>query len=659
MRETRYIIDFETTSTQDLKTVGIRNYVHHPETQVSIIALKQPHLPYTAVTPLAWTEEPINEDAQKYIEDSLLVDLQDDNCLVTCIAHNAVFEREVFKKMGWPQPHKWIDTQTLAYMAQAPGGLAAAGKALGCLLKIKETKPLLRKAMRFHAEEPRRKKGTCCKVPYEWRMYEGLWFAAGEALYGALLDYAKHDVLAAEALYKAAKEHADKLTGDFPEAFEGAELTVETNNRGIRIDEERLEIMQEALDYLHTNATIFAQQVLGCDTLQQKSKALKFFREQGLTLEGVGAEDITVALHKQKNHPAADLLMRYAQLNKSSLYKLKTLANLKHKGRLYDTLSYAGAYVTGRWSGKGFQIQNLPRPSVTQEEVDAFIKQIDKAPSRVLVGQNSEKLVSAIRTLLLPDDGETLVSIDLSQIELRLSAYHSRSPDHGILASGGDVYATFGELVYGYPIRKGMQERDVAKEGVLSLQYGSGATTFQRRLLAAHKIDKPTKFCKDVVVKFRERNHGTVEQWKKYEQELEDAYYTGEPYSVRLASGRYLWYGLIEPRILRSPQGRQVGFDYCYSDGRSSRKLWGGIVYQNIIQAEARDVFLCKLVDPNIRHKYKLLALVHDEAVFSVKRDQVSSLVSDWEKAGKERIEELWPGLVLESEASVGKAYYK
>ena len=663
MREATYIIDFETVSTQDLKTVGIRNYVHHPETEVSLVAFKQAEPIPTKVFTFAfpWTEEDNlgYADKAKFCQDSLLRDLKDKHCLVTVVAHNAPFEQEVFKKLGWPQPHKWLDTQTLAYMAQAPGGLSAAGKALGCEIKLKETKPLLRKAMRFHAEEPKRKKGTCCKIPYEWRSHGNGWFAAGEEFYSHLMKYAEHDVLATDALLKAALPRVRELNKDFPAGIAGAELTADINNRGIRIDTERLEIMREALDYLDTNAGAFAKKVLNCDTLQQKSKVLKFFREQGLELDGVGAEDITVALHKQKNHPAADLLMRYAQLNKSSLYKLKTLANLTHKGRLYDTLSYSGAYITGRWSGRGFQVQNLPRPTVSQEEVDSFIGEIKDAPNRVLIGQNSEKLVSSIRTLLLPDRGEQLVSIDLSQIELRLSAYHSRSPDFGLLSAGRDVYAAFGELVYGYPIKKGMQERDVAKEGVLSLQYGSGAKTFQKRLLAAHKIAKSPKFCKEVVAKFRERNDGTVAQWKKYEQELEDAYYSGEPYSIRLNSGRHLRYGLIQPRILRSPQGRQIGFDYCYSDGRSLRKLWGGIVYQNRIQAEARDAFLFKLVDPNIRRKYKLLALVHDEAVFSVKQDAIPSLISDWKEAGKQEIEKCWPGLVLESEATIGKAYYK
>ena len=658
MQKKFYTIDFETVSTQDLKEVGIRNYVHHPETQVALVAITQEGEKAGACAAFPWVEAAYDEQKWDYLAATLLKDLADPNVRVTCIAHNAVFEEQVFKKLGWPQPYAWVDSMVEAYKAQCPGGLAAAAKALGCTRKLTETKPLLRKAMRFKTEEPKRKNSTCCKVPFHWaQTADGLWYASGVEFYSMLSNYCLHDVYAAEEVSDAALKEVVVRSYQFPEGDEpGTNTTKAINNRGIRIDTRRLETMQKVLDYMETHARAFAQNELGIDSLQQKSKALQYFREHGLELDGVGQEDITIALQKQSKHPLAGKLRRYSELNRSSLYKLNTLSKLVHKGRLYDTLKYCGAYITGRWSGSGFQVQNLPRPTHSREEVEAFIKEAEKRPQAVLEEGGVDKLVSAIRTLIIPDEGEVLVSIDLSQIELRLSAYTSKSPDYALLSEGKDSYSAFATEVYGYPVRKGMPERNVGKEAVLSLQYGSGAKTLQRRLLAAHHIPVNLSFCKQIVETFRTRNKHLVEMWNEQEQKISDCYYRGDPLSIELASGRILSYGNITAKETRSPLGKLVGFDYGYSDGRATRKLWGGIVYQNKIQAEARDIFLLKLC---CFKKEVPIMLVHDEAVFSCKTEDAPRLKERWEAAANDTIEALWPGLKLESEAEVTDRYFK
>ena len=652
-----YTVDFETVSTVDLKSVGIRNYVHHPETRVALVAIKDQEAKAGVCAAFPWVEAAYCEQKEAYIAASLLKDLADPDVFVTCQAHNAVFEEQVFEKLGWPQPDRWVDTLVESHISQHPGGLAAAAKALGCTRKITETKPLLRKAMRFKTEEPKRKASTCCKVPFHWAQTEdGLWYATGQEFYSILSNYCLHDVYAAEEVYDAASDLVTINTYAFPEGAEiGARITKKINDKGIRIDTKRLDTMLKAKALLDAHASAFASQELGLATLQQKSKALKYFREGGLELDGVGQEDITVALHKQPKHPLAGKLRKYNELNKTSLHKLDTLAKLIHKGRLYDTLRYCGAYITGRWSGIGFQVQNLPRPTHSREEVEAFIHKLESRPAAVLEKGGADKLVSALRTLIIPDEGEVLLTIDLSQIELRLSAYKSESPDNELLKHGKDVYSAFGEMVYGYPVRKGMEERNVAKEGVLSLQYGSGAKTLQKRLLGAHKIAKTLGFCKQVVETFRGRNKRLVELWNEDEKRVESCYYRGSPLHVELSSGRILSYGDIVAKETRSPRGKLVGFDYGYSDGRAVRKLWGGIVYQNRIQAEARDVFLRVLCGI----KEVPIMLVHDEAVFTCTPAKAEELKARWELASKRAVDLDWPGLVLESESEVSERYFK
>lgn len=43
-------------------------------------------------------------------------------------------------------------------------------------------------------------------------------------------------------------------------------------------------------------------------------------------------------------------------------------------GRLRGTLQFCGASRTGRWAGRLFQPQNLPRPTLTHNDIDFSIE---------------------------------------------------------------------------------------------------------------------------------------------------------------------------------------------------------------------------------------------------------------------------------------------
>src|SRR4029077_6184820 len=114
-------------------------------------------------------------------------------------------------------------------------------------------------------------------------------------------------------------------------------------------------------------------------------------------------------------------------------------------------LRYSGAH-THRFSGDwNIHLQNLPRGGELRK---AF-----KAP-----------------------DGHVVVAVDASQIEARINAVFSG--EHKLVEAfrrGEDVYASFAEVIYGYPVNKEQHkiERFVGKTGILSLGYGSSWPVFQ------------------------------------------------------------------------------------------------------------------------------------------------------------------------------------
>src|SRR5205085_2601994 len=118
-----------------------------------------------------------------------------------------------------------------------------------------------------------------------------------------------------------------------------------------------------------------------------------------------------------------ELLRIRLQASTTSTSKYKALMNGATGGRLRGTLQFNGAGRTGRWAGRTFQPQNLPRPSMKPEEVEVGIEAI-KAGVADLAYDNVMQLTSnAIRGCIVAPAGRKLVVADLSNIEGRMLAW--------------------------------------------------------------------------------------------------------------------------------------------------------------------------------------------------------------------------------------------
>jgi DNA polymerase len=118
----RLVLDFETTSTVDLRKSGTHAYAEHPDTKVTVLCF-------------VVDDEPVETwVAEQPIPDRFVCAIRDGGAV---IAHNYLFEFNVYHSQlvpqGWPPIPlaQWSCTMARALVAGYPASLELAGRAVG------------------------------------------------------------------------------------------------------------------------------------------------------------------------------------------------------------------------------------------------------------------------------------------------------------------------------------------------------------------------------------------------------------------------------------------------------------------------------------------------------------------------------------------------
>lgn len=224
--------------------------------------------------------------------------------------------------------------------------------------------------------------------------------------------------------------------------------------------------------------------------------ALKAKRGGKLTLSDYSTAK--EALEPYADNPVVRALGVYQELEKLKTTYVDSYLGTEEKlgvlvgGRIHTDFVQYGT-VTGRFSSRSPNLQNVPRPG--------------------------EKLASQVRALFTAPDGCRLVVADYGQIELRVLAHYlgAGALYEGFLA-GIDAHTATAMLVFGVPIdgvTKGM--RQIAKAVNFAIVYGAGPAkvgamakipvTDAKRILAVHQERFPEvyRFKAAVVQSCRER----------------------------------------------------------------------------------------------------------------------------------------------------------
>lgn len=389
-----------------------------------------------------------------------------------------------------------FDTMIQAYAHSLPGGLDLLCDIFNLdqdQRKLKTGKTLMRLFCVPPAKNLVRGRATHETHPVEWKQFR---------------EYATNDIVSMRIV------HERMPKWNYPNnQFELClnRLDQRINDRGVQVDVDLATAAIDAIADAQTGLTKRTQQLTAGDVVSatQRDKMLAHLVES----YGVELPDLRKStLERRVNDPdlpagLRELLAVRLQASTTSTAKYQTLLRgVSTDGRLRGILQFCGAFRTGRWAGRLFQPQNLPRPTHDQDEIDAGIDAIKTGTVGLLFDNVMAITSSAIRGTIVPAPGKKLVVADLSNIEGRVLAwlageswklkafrdfdtiigYDERGKE---IRAGHDLYKLAYSKSFGVaPDQVDGDQRQVGKVQELALGYEGGVGAFLT-FAAAYGID--------------------------------------------------------------------------------------------------------------------------------------------------------------------------
>ena len=324
-------------------------------------------------------------------------------------AHGAEFEQQIIAACAPTfviAPDKWRCTMALARMHGLPGGLDKLSDIfkLGEMGKDDRGKELIQLFCVPNAKGGYNDKHS---HPKQWAEF---------------LEYGAQDIVSMRALWKKLPKW-----NATPRMWSVWHLDQKMNARGVAVDlklcEGSLAASEKAKKSLRDTTTDMTLGVVESTT--QVARLRAYCEEYGVTLPDLTADTVERRL-EDENLPdhIKDLLRLRQQASKSSSAKYKRALNQHVGGRLRNLLVFCGASRTGRWAGRTFQPQNLPRPKHAPWDIEAAIEHFRNGTIADYTKTDVLGLASScLRGIMVAEDGHKLVAADLANIEGRYMAW--------------------------------------------------------------------------------------------------------------------------------------------------------------------------------------------------------------------------------------------
>lgn len=549
---------------------------------------------------------------------------------VLVCAHNSHFDRTVLRHVMpdlCPPVERWRDTMVKALAHGLPGKLDTLCEVLGLPQDQRKLKVGGQLINRFCKPQPAARtlrRATRGTHPEEWALF---------------VEYAGADIVAMREIDKRLPTWNYK-----GEELDLWHLDQRINDRGVAVD---LELAQAAIDASErTKAELAARtaDLTGGEvqaTTQRDALLAHLLEQYGVNLPDLRASTLERRID-DPDLPAVvrELLGNRLAASTTSVSKYKTLVNATSSdGRLRGTLQFCGAARTGRWAGRLFQPQNLPRPTMKQAAIDAGIDAL-KAGVADLLGYDVMQLCSsAVRSALVAPQGRKLVVADLSNIEGRMVAWLAgeswklrafrdfdagAGPDLYVAAYSKSFNVSTDTVLENKKSGDGMM-RQIGKVQELALAYQGAVGAFSS-MAAIYGVNLPEDQVLKIVQAWRAAHPEIVGFWYEIEGEVIRAINTpgvtmtcrrlklrrdGTWLRIGLPSGRCLCY----PGVALNEDGRitYMGMNQ-YTRKWERLQTYGGKLVENVTQAAARDVMAngMRLAEAG---EYRVLLTVHDELI--------------------------------------------
>lgn len=611
--ETLMFIDFETYSSVNLRDCGAYPYMASPDFAPLIMTYRYGVDGQTKIAQgeaeIKWALRGLNEREH-----------------VTFVAHNANFERQVLSRIfdyapgTFIPPERFIDTMAMGRSLGFPGSLADLSRALNVEEKDSAGTALIQLFC-----VPSKKTGRAAtpeERPEEW---------------AAFCRYAIQDVDTMVEVYTALTTRY----GGFPKGErEVWNADQRINDRGILVDAElavRCMDIAAVVKDLHlrhmgvisglANPNSTAQVLAWVNRrlveagVMDGQNDIPVFKDTGAPLKSVDKASVAYLLSRTDlPRDVRTFLEERTASNAASVAKFKAMTNRLGVGnRVRGTIQYFGAH-TGRWAGRGVQLQNLP--SVTagdDEKTQAFVDRVMNEPAENF---SISELKPLIRGALKAPDGQTLTVCDYSAIEARVLAW--LAGEEWVLEAfraGRDIYIETAARMFHVPYEEAKPLRKKGKVAVLALGYGGGINAL--KAMGAEGTDAELEEIKQT---YRAANPRIAKFWADMDRAMRNRsgrvgeYITVHPkanglVTIKLPSGRELFYHKLHFRTVSKFDKEVEALHFL--DPKSHRAViptYGGRLTENVTQAVARDVLAHALVNLD-KENVAVVAHVHDEVI--------------------------------------------
>jgi DNA polymerase len=401
----------------------------------------------------------------------------------------------------------------------------------------------------------------------------------------------------------------------------------------------------------------------GLENPNSRDQMLEWLQARQYPYDSLDVEHVEEALKLPFLKPLVRKILELKQKIGGSAYtKLQKIEDMVGAdGRLHDQFIYHGAH-TGRWAGRGVQLQNLYKPdrevskctdALTKairsgtldiptilDAANAVIDEINaahptdkpQAHLKAEVFTVMEVVASTIRGAFAAAPGNKLVVGDLAQIESRvLAALAQCQLMISAYADGRDLYKEVMASQLGIPLSEVTKaHRDRGKVIILGCGYGMGWEKFIEYALT-YGIVLSEKEAKEAVYGFRDTYKEIVSFWGELNAATLTAFKAGicvyvkglvvdgrdeNCLKIKLPSGRYIHYHrprlVNEPPPWGGPPKEGIHFIMYGSKGAKDNRLYGGLLTENVVQAVARDLLLNGMIEAE-KMGFKIIMTIHDE----------------------------------------------
>jgi DNA polymerase len=619
------------------------------------------------------------------------------------VGHNCYgFDEPVWKALAPArlQPKRWVDTQCLALAAGLPAGLNNIGERLWGAGKYAEGSKAMKDASRARGLMD----CEASDVPIGVTILVARYAVQDVKLTVDLLEHLGETLHLPDAEHRVIEAHR------------------RVNNRGAKVDAGLVSALyrlsNEAVeDAVREIAELTGGHLASIEDLRSRTKMVKWLEELGATRQllvdaGGGkkkvslrrevvakllamyqVEDTGPPLSRTEQDDDADeadsglhgedmtLACRVLSLRQAAMRI--TAGKLAAAGNRVDTAGVArGLFAywaahTGRWAGRGIQVQNLPRakegvpvwPLLRLYETTGTLE-LSRVRDLLAAEARRKKLPrpataddaasALIRSLFVPHTGDRdLLAADLASIEVRVLAW--LAGEQWLMdefAKNGDPYIAFCKRVTGETITKKDPRRQVFKVLELGGGYQCGGDTMML-YAAANGVDL-SKFgltAQSAVDSYRDAHPAIAgevagimdggRRWRRggFWNDLNDASLAVvRGVTPEAKVGRLTFYGSKGHLYCVLPSGRELVYrsarivqinkwgkdrpQVVYASPRwRSTSLYGGKIAENVTQAVASDFIRYALVRME-EAGFRVVLHVHDEIVASGDRRRLDEFMT-------------------------------